>query len=78
MSSTLHEKQGLNNYIVLVKGPAWTDVEVRCPWLGLQRFKCGGCKFGYFTVESSIKHDDQCPSCKRRVIVRFDYQGNPV
>lgn len=68
----LRTKGGLNDFKVYVIKSGSNDYEgKRCMWLGHSRFRCGNCKIGYFNVVTDSKHDDECPECKHRVVVRW-------
>lgn len=69
----LHDKVGLNQYSVFVRGDHFDSPPIKCQWIGHERFKCGGCKKGYFNVADSNSHDEKCPDCSRRVSVRYDW-----
>lgn len=65
-------KGGLNDYGVFVAKPYEYEAKIKCPWLGRNRFRCGNCKNGYFNVYTESKHDEECPECKYRVVIRWE------
>lgn len=68
----LRVKGGLNDFEVsVVKGWAYDDKNQKCEWLGHQRFRCGHCRKGYFNVYTESRHDEVCPECSYRVVVRW-------
>ena len=65
-------KFGMNEYSVFVVKPRdYSDPKLKCLWLGQNRYQCGNCKKGYFTVKTDIDHEDKCPECKYEVVIRW-------
>lgn len=68
-----YRSSSLNDYAVkVVEVIGYGGVEHRCLWLGHDRFRCGKCKKGYFSVRSWHEHDEHCPECRWRVFVEWD------
>jgi DNA-directed RNA polymerase subunit RPC12/RpoP len=66
-------KGGLNDYAIFVTKPFDYDAKpIKCGWIGHNRFRCGACKKGYFNVWTENKHDEECPECKYRVVIRWE------
>lgn len=66
-------KGGLNDFgVYVIKPHGYDEPTIKCFWLGHQIFRCGHCKKGYFNVWSENRHDEACPECKYRVVLRWE------
>ena len=64
--------RGLNDFGVYVSRYGSDEDAKKCFWLGYSRFRCGNCRKGYFSVRGQYDHDEACPECKFRVLVRWE------
>ena len=68
----LNVKWGLNDYAVFViERYSYEEPKIKCTWLGHHRFRCDHCRKGYFNVYTENRHDEECPECKYRVVIRW-------